>query len=78
MKRIKDFNNFFVEEINEKWEKKVKIKKTGEHAGKTVAEIKSEMKSLKGKKPFNREKYSELLFALRSKTGWKKGEGATK
>jgi len=26
----------------------------------------------------NREQYSELLFALRAKQGWKKGKGATK
>jgi phosphate uptake regulator len=71
---ITKFNQF----LNEKWEKKVEIEKTDKHADKTVAEIRKEMASLKGKKPFNRELYSELLFALRAKQGWKKGEGSTK
>ena len=35
------------------------------------------MEALKGKKPFNREQFSELMFALRAKQGWKKGKGAT-
>lgn len=63
--------------LNEKWGKKVKIRHTGEHSEKSVADIKKQMASLKGKKPFDREKYSELLFALRAKGGWKRGEGAT-
>jgi hypothetical protein len=75
---MKTIMNFVEFKINEKWEKNIKVEKTGEHAGKTISEIKAQMKDLKGKKPFNREKYSELLFALRSKQGWKKGEGATK
>jgi len=62
--------------LNEKWEKDVKIQSTGEHAGKSVGQIKKEIENLKGK-PGNKEKMGELLFALRSKTGWKKGEGAT-
>lgn len=61
--------------LTEKWEKKVEIKKTGEHAGKSVDQIKSEIAGLKGK-PGNKEKMGELLFALRAKGGWKKGEGA--
>lgn len=60
--------------LDEKWAKKVKIEKTGEHAGKSVEQLKKEIKALKGK-PGNKEKMGELLFALRSKTGWKKGEG---
>lgn len=61
----------------EEWDKDVEIKSTGTHADKTIAQIKKEMESLKGKKPFNREKFSELMFALRAKQGWKKGKGAT-
>jgi len=68
-----------IEEINdlidEKWAKDVDIKSTGEHADKTVAQIKKEIEALKGKAG-NKEKMGELLFALRSKTGWKKGKGA--
>ena len=63
--------------IDEKWEKDVKIQHTGEHENKTVAQLKKEIEALKGK-PGNKEKMGELLFALRAKTGWKKGEGATK
>tara|TARA_Y100001935_G_C17137682_1_gene423849 strand:+ start:103 stop:603 length:501 start_codon:yes stop_codon:yes gene_type:complete len=63
--------------IEEEWDKDVEIKSTGEHADKTITQIKKEMEALKGKKPFNREQFSELLFALRAKQGWKKGKGAT-
>jgi hypothetical protein len=62
-------------EIDEKWAKKVEIQHTGEHAGKSVAQLKKEIEALKGK-PGNKEKMGELLFALRAKTGWKKGQGA--
>lgn len=63
--------------IDEKWDKKVDIKKTGEHAGKSIKQIKKEINALKGK-PGNKEKMGELIFALRSKEGWPKGEGSTK
>ena len=64
--------------VSEEWDKDVEVKSTGEHADKTIAQIKKEMDALKGKKPFNREQFSELMFALRAKQGWKKGKGATK
>ena len=63
--------------VSEEWDKDVEIKSTGEHADKTITQIKKEMEALKGKKPFNREQFSELMFALRAKQGWKKGKGAT-
>ena len=63
--------------LQEKWKEEVKVDSTGEHADKTITQIKKEMESLKGKKPFIREQFSELMFALRAKQGWKKGEGAT-
>jgi len=63
--------------LNEKWKKDVEIEKTGEHAGKTVSQLRKEIANLKDK-PGNKEKMGELLFALRAKTGWKKGKGATK
>lgn len=62
--------------IGEKWSKDVDIKKTGEHKDKTIAQLKKEIKALKGK-PGNKEKMGELLFALRSKEGWPKGKGST-
>lgn len=68
--------DYIHKKIDEKWDKKVDIKKTGEHAGKTIEQLKKEIENLKGK-PGNKEKMGELLFALRSKQGWKKGEGST-
>ena len=65
-----------IQKLLEKWKKDVNIKSTGEHASKTVDQLKKEIEALKGK-PGNKEKMGELLFALRAKTGWKKGEGAT-
>jgi hypothetical protein len=65
------------EVVREEWDKEVDVDSTGEHADKTITQIKKEMESLKGKKPFNRGQFSELMFALRAKQGWKRGEGAT-
>ena len=62
--------------IEEKWAKEVKIHSTGEHAGKSMAQLKREIAALRGK-PGNKEKMGELIFALRSKQHWKKGRGAT-
>lgn len=62
--------------IGEKWDKKVDIKSTGEHTGKTIEQLKKEIENLKGK-PGNKEKMGELLFALRSKEGWPRGKGST-
>jgi len=70
-----EYEKAYGEVLDEKWAKKVKIEKTGEHAGKSVEQLKKEIEALKGK-PGNKEKMGELLFALRSKTGWKKGKGA--
>lgn len=62
---------------NEKWGKDVEIHQTGEHAGKTIAQLKNEIKALRGK-PGNKEKMGELLFALRAKQNWKKSTGLKK
>lgn len=58
----------------EKWGKDVEIHGTGEHAGKTIGQLKAQIHSLRGK-PGNKEKMGELLFALRAKQGWKKKTG---
>ena len=63
------------ESLDEKWKKDVEIDSTGEHADKTVEQIKREIEDLRGE-PGNNEELGELLFALRAKGGWKKGEGA--
>lgn len=62
------------DELSEKWKDDVEIEKTGEHAGKTVAQLKKEIAALRGK-PGNKERMGELLFALRAKQGWKKKTG---
>ena len=37
--------------LQEKWKEEVKVDSTGEHADKTITQIKKEMESLKGKNP---------------------------
>ena len=60
----------------EKWSKDVEVKSTGEHAGKTIDQLKSEVDALRGKSN-NEKEMGGLLFAIRAKQGWKKGEGST-
>jgi len=61
------------EVLNEKWKDDVEIKDTGEHADKTIEQLKKELAALKGKKPYNREKAGELMFAIRAKRNFKGG-----
>lgn len=81
MKTIMNFNSF----VNEKWAVDVKVKQTGEHAGKTITEINKEITALKDKHAKAREKdknykvsdadkskMSQLLFAKRAKKHWNK------
>jgi len=82
--KLKRFNN-----INEKWKgKEVEVEKTGEYADKTQAELKKMKSDLKKENDKyqeegkdvpkkNKEKMSEIVFALRAKGGWKKGKDAT-
>jgi hypothetical protein len=60
--------------LDEKWKKDVEIRSTGEHAGKSIGQLKKQVAALKGK-PGNKEKMGELLFAIRAKQGWKKKTG---
>jgi hypothetical protein len=70
-------DNYLIEKyLGEKWDKKVDIKHTGEYEDKSIPELKKMIAALRGK-PGNKEKMGELLFALRAKQGWKKGEGST-
>lgn len=73
--------------LNEKWKGNAKVEKTGEHADKTVTELKKELKDLKekSKKYQDQDKKvpksildqeREIVFAIRAKQGWKKGKGA--
>jgi hypothetical protein len=62
--------------LTEKWKKDVEIKHTGENTDKSISKLKGDVEHLKGKKG-NKKKMGGLLFALRAKEGWKKGEGST-
>jgi len=70
------------EEIKEAWNKDVKTdpKEKGKYKDWTVERLRNAVKNLKGKQPFtkeDKEKMTEYLFAIRAKTGWRKGKGAT-
>ena len=67
--------------LDEKWAGDAKIKATGEYSGKSVEELKSMLAKLKKSGPHKADspeakKQHQINFALRSKGGWKKGEGA--
>lgn len=75
-------------EVKEKWEGDVDVKKTGEYADMSIEELNGAIKKLKdqneklkekGKKvpDANKTKMSQLYFAKRSKKGWP-GKGKTK
>jgi hypothetical protein len=69
------------QKLNEKWNKDVEVKKTGEHADKTIAQLKKQLNAIKAKEKkteADKKLEHELVFAIRAKGGWKKGEGATK
>jgi hypothetical protein len=74
---MKDIKERTKEYLNEKWKKEVDIKSTGEYEDKSVEELIDMLVDLKGKEPFNREKFSEVMFAVRAKLGWP-GPGAVK
>ncbi len=81
--------NKAVSKVNEKWEGDVKVKKTGEHAKKTIAQLEKELKGLKDKSKklqdagkevpkSHKEQESEIIFAIRAKKDWPKGKGSLK
>jgi len=68
------------EVLMEKWEGDVDVKSTGQHADKTIGQLKKQVAALKAKKTSteaDKKLMGQLLFAIRAKQGWKKGEGAT-
>jgi len=80
MKMMKNFIDY--KSMNEKWDEKVKVKHTGEHAGKTIDELESELSSLKKRsKKYQDEgkdvpksiidQEQEINFAIRAKRNWK-------
>ena len=75
MSRYRQSFNEALQQV-EKWSKDVEVKSTGEHAGKTIDQLKKEVDALRGKSG-NEKEMGGLLFAIRAKQGWKKGEGST-
>lgn len=87
---VKTYQNHRINEsvINEKWKGDVEVKKTGEWADKTIKELEKHLDTLKakcakakkeGKKcPKSvKDEESEVIFAIRAKKDWPKGEGST-
>jgi hypothetical protein len=73
---------------NESFENDVEIKSTGEFSDMTISELKKEVAKLKKENDKfqeenkkvpekNIKRMGQLLFAIRAKQGWKKGEGST-
>jgi uncharacterized protein YoxC len=71
-------------ELEEKWKDDVKIKKTGEYAGKTLEELQKELAGLKEKSKKYQDKdqdvpqdiirkEAQVKFAIRAKRNWPKG-----
>jgi hypothetical protein len=67
--------------LSEKFEDEADIEQTGEYSDKSVGELRAMKKKLMDKPErtdAEQKKVRQLNFAIRAKTGWKKGEGATK
>ena len=70
-----------VDQLEEKWKGDAEIEQTGEWAGKTLDQLRKRKNTLMDKEertPEEQEEGREINFAIRAKTGWKKGKGATK
>jgi len=69
--------------VREKWEGDSEIESTGEHSGKSLAQLRDELAKVKGRGPHKKgskdyELENELEFAIRAKTGWGKVNEAKK
>ena len=70
-----------IAQLQEKWKGDAEIEQTGEWADMTVAQLKKRRKTLMDKEERTKaeqEEVREINFAIRAKTGWKRGKGATK
>jgi hypothetical protein len=68
-------------QLQEKWKGDAEIEQTGEWSDMTVAQLKKRRKTLMDKEERTKaeqEEVREINFAIRAKTGWKRGKGATK
>jgi hypothetical protein len=86
-KKMKDISNYdkvneTKKSLDEKWAGDVDVKKTGEHAGKSVEQVNKELAAIKKRNEARKEKgeketaadkeqRAELQFAKRAKQGWK-------
>tara|TARA_Y100001937_G_scaffold122975_1_gene185069 strand:- start:2717 stop:3214 length:498 start_codon:yes stop_codon:yes gene_type:complete len=70
-----------IAQLQEKWKGDAEIEQTGEWSDMTVAQLKKRRKALMDKEERTKaeqEEVREINFAIRAKTGWKRGKGATK
>ena len=65
-----------IDQLQEKWKGDAEIEQTGEWADMTVAQLKKRRKALMDKEERTKaeqEEVREINFAIRAKTGWKRG-----
>jgi len=70
-----------LDQLEEKWKGNTEIEQTGEWSDMTVAQLKKKRKTLMDKEERTKaeqDEVREINFAIRAKTGWKRGKGATK
>ena len=70
-----------MDQLEEKWKGDAEIEQTGEWSDMTVAQLKKKRKTLMDKEERTKaeqDEVREINFAIRAKTGWKRGKGATK
>jgi len=70
-----------LDQLEEKWKGDTEIEQTGEWSDMTVAQLKKKRKTLMDKEERTKaeqDEVREINFAIRAKTGWKRGKGATK
>lgn len=70
-----------MDQLEEKWKGDAEIEQTGEWSDMTVAQLRKRKKGLMDKEERTKaeqDEVREINFAIRAKTGWKRGKGATK
>ena len=70
-----------MDQLQEKWKGDAEVEQTGEWSDMTVAQLRKRKKQLMDKEErteAEQKEVREINFAIRAKTGWKRGKGATK
>jgi len=70
-----------MDQLEEKWKGDAEVEQTGEWSDMTVAQLRKRKKGLMDKEERTKaeqDEVREINFAIRAKTGWKRGKGATK